>query len=134
MGCRPAGESDVTKRRSVEIEGLSHLASIPVATRIGPLLISSVIGSFNPGTREIPESTADQVANIYAHTAKILAAAGATWDDVAKMEFWAPSNSVRAEIDAIWVQHFPDADARPARHIHIEGTVVTASMIAYLAD
>jgi 2-iminobutanoate/2-iminopropanoate deaminase len=124
----------MTKRQSIEIEGLSHLASIPVATRIGPLLITSVISSFNPGTRDVPEATADQVANIYTHTAKILAAAGATWENVAKMEFWAPSNSVRAEIDAIWVQHFPDKDARPSRHIHIDGTNVSASMIAYLGD
>ena len=79
MGRRPAGKRYVTKRRSIEIEGLSHLASIPVATRIGPLLVSSVIGSFNPGTRDIPETTADQVANIYTHTFLYAATWGVYW-------------------------------------------------------
>lgn len=121
-------------RRSIEIDGLEHKASIPVATQIGPLLMSSVIVAFDPGTRDLPEATADQVANVYLHVQKILDAAGATWDDVAKMEFWVPSNDVRAEIDAIWSDKFPDADSRPARHIHVTGKYVSATVMAYTGD
>ncbi len=66
----------MAQRRSIEIDGLSHLAAIPVATRIGPLLVSSVIVSFDPGTRKVPAETAAQVANIYTHVGKILAEAG----------------------------------------------------------
>ena len=132
MGRRTERELTVAHRRSIEIDGLSHLAPIPVATRIGPLVASSVISSFDPGTRDVPDTTAAQVANIFVHVGKILAAAGAAWDDVAKMEFWVPGNDVRAEIDSHWVTHFPDETSRPARHIHVSGKVVSASMTAYV--
>ena len=124
----------MASRRSIEIEGFAHLAAIPAATRIGPLLVSSVIVSFNPGTRDIPDATADQVANIYTFVDRILAEGGATWDDVAKMDFWVPSNDVRPEVDVIWKQRFPDEDARPSRHIHVTGTFVTATVMAYVGD
>jgi enamine deaminase RidA (YjgF/YER057c/UK114 family) len=120
------------RRRSIEIEGLSHLAAIPVATRIGPLLVSSVITSFDPGTRHMPATTAAQVANIYTHIGRILVEAGATWDDVAKVEFWVPSDDVRAEVDATWQEHFPDSSSRPSRHIHVSGKYVSASLMAYI--
>jgi len=124
----------VAERRSIEIEGLSHKASIPVATKIGPLLVSSVIVSFDPGTRNIPETTEAQVANIYTHVGRILEAADASWDDVAKMDFWVPSNDVRPEVDAGWRTHFPDEDARPSRHIHVTGKYVSATVMAYVGD
>ena len=121
-------------RRSIEIEGFSHLASIPVATRIGPLVVSSIIVSFNPGTREIPASTADQVANVFDYMGLALTEAGATWDDVAKMDVWVPSNDVRPEVDEVWTHHFPDETARPSRHIHVSGKFVSATFMAYVGD
>ena len=54
----------MTARRSISIDGLSHQASLPVATRIGPLLVSSVIASFDPGTRNVPASLDAQIANL----------------------------------------------------------------------
>lgn len=124
----------MAERRSIEIEGLSHLAAIPVATKIGPLVMSSVIVGFNPGTRDIPDTTEAQLANVYTHVGRILDEAGATWNDVAKMEFWVPSNDVRPEVDAGWKIHFADEASRPARHIHVSGKWVTASVVAYVGD
>ncbi|MFK7917374.1 MAG: RidA family protein [Ilumatobacter sp.] len=124
----------MAERRSIEIEGLSHLAAIPVATKIGPLVVSSVIASFNPGTRDIPDSTDAQIANIYTHVGRILDEVGATWDDVAKMDFWVPSNQARSEVDAGWKIHFPDPASRASRHIHVSGKIVTATVMAYVGD
>src|SRR5882672_4381492 len=59
--------ADMSARKSVHIDGLSHLTGIPVATRIGPLLMSSVIAPFNPGTRQVPEGYAAQYANVFRH-------------------------------------------------------------------
>jgi 2-iminobutanoate/2-iminopropanoate deaminase len=116
----------MASRRSIHIEGLSHLTAIPVATRIGPLLTSSVIAPFDPGTRNAPATYAAQAANM-------LAAAGADWRHVAKMEFWVPAADARAALEAPWTEKFPDAQARPSRHTHIgEGNVITASFIAYI--
>ena len=122
-------------RRSIHIEGLSHLTQIPVASQVGPLLTSSVISPFNPGTRDVPATTAEQVENIFTHVGAMLEAAGGGWGDVAKMDFWAPSAEMRAEIDPIWARYFPDAESRPARHTHIgDGKAISASFIAYITQ
>lgn len=122
----------MAKRRSIHIEGLSHLTAIPVGTRIGPLLVSSVIAAFNPGTREVPPNLEDQIRNIFTHVGSILAAGGGTWHDVAKMEFWAGDAAARAALDVPWVEHFPDPASRPSRHTHIGGQGVSASFVAYI--
>lgn len=125
----------MTARRSIEIDGLSHLTAIPVATRIGPLVTSSVITPFDPGTRNVPEGAGAQLANIFGHIERMLDEAGATWEHVAKLDFWAPSTEMRSEIDAPYLDVFPDEASRPARHTHKgDGPFMTASFIAYITD
>ncbi|NOX49575.1 MAG: RidA family protein, partial [Gammaproteobacteria bacterium] len=80
----------MSNRRSIAIEGLRHQTAIPVATRIGPLVVSSVIAPFNPGTRDIPETIEGQYANIFRHVERMLSEAGGNWSHVAKLEFWIP--------------------------------------------
>ena len=46
----------MSARKSIAIESLSHLTAIPVATKIGPLLVSSVVAPFDPGTRVVPDT------------------------------------------------------------------------------
>ena len=124
----------MTARRSISIDGLSHLTAIPVATRIGPLLVSSVIAPFNPGARVVPDTVAEQYANIFRHVGEMLRAAGGDWRHVAKMEFWTPPVE-RDALDPFWIERFPDEASRPARHTHVgEGKVVTATFIAYIED
>jgi enamine deaminase RidA (YjgF/YER057c/UK114 family) len=126
----------VSARKSIHIDGLSHLTAIPVATRIGPLVTSSVIAPFDPGTRTVPKTLDAQIANIFRHVGAMLEAAGAEWRHVAKMEFWMPDPaSGRAALEAPWLERFPDAASRPARHTHVgEGAAVSASFIAYVED
>lgn len=124
----------MSDRRSIHIEGLSHLTAIPVASRVGPLVMSSVIAPFDPGTRDVPATMDGQLANIFSHVGKMLDAAGAAWDDVVKMDFWIADPANRAALDGPWVEHFPDADRRPARHTHQgDSKVVTATFTAYVA-
>ncbi len=122
----------MSSRKSIEIDGLSHKTAIPVASKIGPLLVSSVIAPFNPGTRDVPEALEDQYKNIFRHVDLMLKEAGGDFSHVAKMEFWTPSTD-RSALDPFWVEKFPDPASRPARHTHIgEGTAVRASFIAYI--
>ncbi len=124
----------MSSRRSIEIDGLSHLTQIPVATRIGPLLVSSVIAPFDPGTRNVPDTVEDQYANIFRHVGLMLEEAGADWSDVAKMEFWTPTAD-KGTLDPFWVEKFPDPASRPARHTHVgHGDSARASFIAYIED
>jgi len=120
-------------RRSISIEGLSHLTAIPVATRIGPLVTSSVIAPFNPGSRDVPETIEEQYANIFRHVGLMLEQAGGDWSHVAKMEFWIPSAEGRAALEAPWLDKFPDEASRPSRHTHVgQGRAASASFIAYI--
>ena len=122
----------MSSRRSISIDGLSHLTAIPVATRIGPLLVSSVVAPFNPGTRDVPETVDEQYANIFRHVGLMLEEAGGDWSHVAKMEFWTPSAD-RGALDPHWIDKFPDEASRPSRHTHVgEGGAARASFIAYI--
>ena len=125
----------MSARRSIRIDGLSHLTAIPVATRIGPLITSSVIAPFDPGTRNVPDGWDAQYANLFRHVGLMLAEAGADWRHVAKMEFWIPDASARAALEGPWTEKFPDERSRPSRHTHVgEGPVATASFIAYVDE
>jgi enamine deaminase RidA (YjgF/YER057c/UK114 family) len=126
----------MSERKSIHIDGLSHLTGIPVATRIGPLLVSSVIAPFDPGTRQVPDGYPAQYANVFRHVGAMLAAAGANWRHVAKMEFWVPVAAARDACEAPWNEKFPDANSRPARHTHVvaDSKAVSASFIAFVLD
>jgi 2-iminobutanoate/2-iminopropanoate deaminase len=79
--------------------------------------MSSVIGPSNPGTRDVPESLAAQVTNLFTHLRAAITAAGGTPDDIIKIEFWAKDLAGgREALNVEWVKMFPDPDARPARH------------------
>ena len=128
------------RRSSLDTPTLSHLAPIATATRIGPLVTSSVVSPFEPGTRDVPASVAEQVANLFVHVGEILAAAGGSWDDVAKMTFFACDvPAAVAELNPVWLEHFPDPRSRPSRHCipvpdaH-DGIAVLCDVLAFVEE
>ena len=122
-------------RTSIAVDGLSHLTAIPLATRIGPLVVSSVIAPFRPGSREHSPDAAGQIEQIFENAGRMLEAAGATWADVAKMSFWVAEAADRPALEPIWVRHFPDETSRPARHTHVAkgAPFVTGEFLAYIS-
>ena len=123
-------------RKSIEIESFKHVNPIPAASRVGPLLVSSVIAPRDPGEQTVPEEPELQYANLFVHIGQMLDAAGADWRHIARITFFVPDAKFRDACNPIWVQHFPDADARPARHSQVTpGTkIVTCEFIAYIDD
>ena len=122
----------MSTRRSIAIDGLSHLTAIPCATRIGPLITSSVIAPFNPGTREAPEDISDQYANVFRHVSLMLKEAGAGWQHV-KDGIWVPDSDARAPLEPFWLEKFPDEQSRPSRHAY-RRRQEHAYFIAYVED
>ena len=109
----PAG----AKRRSVNGSHPRHENPIPNASRIGGLVMSSVIGGTNPGTRELPPALEDQVRNVFAHIRHDVEAAGGKVDNIIKITCWVKDPAKqRAALNDEWVRMFPDPEARPARH------------------
>ena len=107
----------MAKRRSINGSRARHENPIPNASRVGNVVMSSVIVGTKPGTRELPASLEEQVANVFAHIRHDVEAAGGSVDDIIKITFWVKDPAKqRAALNDEWVKMFPDAAARPARH------------------
>ncbi len=104
-------------RRSVNGSRARHENPIPNASRVGNIVMSSVIGGATPGTRDLPPTLEQQVANVFSHIRHDIEAAGGSVDDIIKVTFWVKDPaSQRAALNDAWVKMFPDPESRPARH------------------
>lgn len=103
-------------RRSIEVQGLRHRAPIPQASIVGNLLVSGGISPIDPETGAVPDGTDDQVAIVFANIGRVLAAAGGAPEDVVKCTVFVRDKAIRPVVDKYWVEMFPDAASRPARH------------------
>jgi len=107
----------MAKRESINWPGFAHSNPIPNASRIGNIVMSSVIGPRDPETGKVPDTLEQQVTNLFRQLAAAIKAAGGTPDDIIKVDFWAKDQAAgRAALNGEWVKMFPDANARPARH------------------
>ena len=107
----------MAKRQSINFPGFSHVNPIPNASRIGNIMMSSVISGRDPATNEMPDDMAAQVVNIFSHIRSAMAAAGGTPEDIIKITFWVRDPGTgRAALNGEWEKMFPDENSRPARH------------------
>jgi 2-iminobutanoate/2-iminopropanoate deaminase len=107
----------MSKRRSIDGSRARHENPIPNACRIANIVMSSVIGGSNPGTRELPPTLEQQIANVFAYIRHDVEAAGGTVDDIIKITFWVKDPvKQRAALNEEWVKMFTDPASRPARH------------------
>jgi enamine deaminase RidA (YjgF/YER057c/UK114 family) len=107
----------MAKRKSINYPGFSHQNPIPNASRIGNILMSSVISGRDPATGTMPPELDAQVANVFRQIRLCVEAAGGTVDDIVKVNFWMKDPATgRKALNGEWSAMFPDADSRPARH------------------
>jgi 2-iminobutanoate/2-iminopropanoate deaminase len=79
----------MAKRQSIMWPGFTHSNPIPNASKIGNIVMSSVIGPRDPATGKTPETLEEQVKNLFLQLSAAIKAAGGTPDDILKIEFWA---------------------------------------------
>ncbi|HEY0650405.1 RidA family protein [Phenylobacterium sp.] len=104
-------------RRSIEVEGFSHGAQpIPAASRVGPLVMTGGVYGLDPATGKIPDDVAEQARLMFMNLERILAAAGGTLGDIARMTVYVKAPEARPAVNAEWLKAFPDPASRPARH------------------
>ncbi|MGH7096038.1 MAG: RidA family protein [Stellaceae bacterium] len=125
------------ERRSVNFSGFSHQNPIPNASRVGNIVMSSVIGGSNPGTRELPPTLAAQAANVFHYIRAAVEAAGGSSEHIVKIDFFVKDPATQREaLNAEWVKMFPDPNSRPARHTQPlppdSRALVQASFVAVL--
>ena len=107
----------MAKRKSINYAGFKHENPIPNASRIGNILMSSIISGRDPETGKAPPEAEAQIANIFRQIRLCVEAAGGSVDDIIKVNFWVRDPAVgRKMLNGEWTKMFPDADSRPARH------------------
>ncbi len=107
----------MSRRKSIEIQRFRHSNPIPAASRVGNLLMSGVIIGRDAVAGLTPDTLEGQCSLVFEHIRSILEAAGGTTDDIIKITIWLKDTEDRDALNAEWVAMFPDAEARPARHI-----------------
>jgi 2-iminobutanoate/2-iminopropanoate deaminase len=107
----------VGRRQTIEIPGVAHGAPIPMAARVGNIVWSSAIPGKDARTGDLPPDGADQVRSVFENADAVLAAAGVTRDDLVYLSVLLADNDLRPEVNRHWLEWFPDADDRPARHV-----------------
>jgi 2-iminobutanoate/2-iminopropanoate deaminase len=103
--------------RSIHAPGASHNAPIPAAARVGNILCTSAVSGKDPITGELPADITQQARNTFINLRAVLAAGGASMQDVVKFSVTILDNRVREAVNAEWIAAFPDPHDRPARHI-----------------
>jgi enamine deaminase RidA (YjgF/YER057c/UK114 family) len=98
----------MNKRRVIEVPGLHHANPIPLATRIGNLLVSGSIW----GAGEDLES---QCEGMFGNIRRIMEAAGGSTDDIIRLTVWLRDISDKNALNREWLRMFPDEESRPAR-------------------
>jgi 2-iminobutanoate/2-iminopropanoate deaminase len=111
----------VTVRQVIEVEGLGHgTMPIPLAVRIGGLVVTGALSGRDPATGQLPESLADETAQLFRNIRAVLKTGGTGTEAVAKMTFFVRERNARDAINAEWVAMFPEPSDRPVRHTLVQ--------------
>lgn len=130
-------EGATRKGRSIQVDGFEHVAPVPTAARVGPLIASSAIGGQQVGSAQSSDLST-QVDRVFDGVRRAVAGAGCTADDIVQMTFTVGERSAKRLIDVRWCEMFPDEDERPARHVVVgslpEGLLVQVQFLAYRSN
>ena len=103
-------------RRSIHIDPVRHAAPIPMAAKVGNLLMTSGILGADPATGEMAEGPEAQARFCFENMRRILSAAGGSLGDVVHVTVFVKDHSYRQAVNVPWLELFPDENDRPARH------------------
>ena len=107
----------MAKRQVLTVPGIPHHQNpIPQGVKIGNMVYSSAISGADANTGELPKDAEAQARNTFRNIELFMAEAGGTTDDIAKMSVSLRDEEARKFVNEAWVEMFPDADNRPARH------------------
>jgi enamine deaminase RidA (YjgF/YER057c/UK114 family) len=109
----------MSKRRNIEVPGLEHSNPIPLATMIGPFLVSGGIPGRDPATGKTGGDFETQVVLMFQNIRRVMEAAGGSTDDIIKVSVWINSGNSKQVLNREWTAMFPDEHSRPARHTFV---------------
>ena len=125
-------------RTSVYVEGFSHNNPIPAGCRVGPLLESGSIQGNDPATGRPAETIEAQCRFMLDNVRHIVETAGGGTQDIVKLTVWMKDRNQRPALNVPWLEMFPDAASRPARHAIIApeldmGKLIECSVTAWIS-
>jgi 2-iminobutanoate/2-iminopropanoate deaminase len=101
----------------INVDGLGHSTQpIPLAARRGPLLVSGTISGRDRASGQRPDSALDEIRTAFANLQAVVSASGMDLDAVVKVDVALSDPALRTEVNQVWLELFPSADDRPARH------------------
>ena len=116
----------------------AHHNPVPNAAVVRGILVTSSILGKTLDTDEYPVDRAEQTALVFAYLEAILEEAGASRDDVVKIDLYFADKSDRSHANEHWLRLWPDPEKRPARQAHQaalpEGCCLQLVAIAVLPD
>lgn len=133
-------ESEAAARRmSVYVDGYAHTNPIPAACRIDNVVYSSVIHGIDQSRVDGQATTLEEQAELmFSRLREILEASGGGLNDVVKVTVWMRNRADREAINRFWLEMFPDASDRPARHtvnVQLDGEVlIQCDFVAVIAQ
>ena len=132
------GRAAPAGRLSIHVDGFGHRNPIPAACRIGPLLESGSIQGNDPATGKPAATIELQCRLMLDQVRRIVEAAGGDTRDIVKLTVWMKDRSQRPALNVPWLEMFPDAQSRPARHAIIApeldmGKLIECSFTAWIA-
>lgn len=114
----------MARRQSIHLDGFLHENPVPAACRLGDLLFTGAIHGGGRGSDpdQFSDDFAEQCARMFSRVGGILAAAGGSLDDIAKVSVRLAAAASRSELNRQWCELFPDDSARPARQVTVGTT------------
>lgn len=106
----------MSSRRSIDVAGYDHGQPIPAACRVGNIVMTGGVAGLDTSTGKLPDDLHRQAELMFANLERILAAAGASMQEIVKMTVWVKTPEARAALNEQWLRAFPDEASRPARH------------------
>jgi 2-iminobutanoate/2-iminopropanoate deaminase len=118
----------MTDRRSIEIDGLNHGQPIPAASRVGNIVMTGGIYGADPANGKLPDDVERQAELMFGNLKRIMVAAGGSMDRIVKVTIYVKVPEARLAANKQWLDAFPDAASRPARHTfqndHLPGNML----------
>lgn len=104
-------------RTSIDIEGYHHGGlPIPAASRVGPLVMTGGVSGIDPASGKLPDDVVEQTRLMFENLGRIMTAAGAGMDRIARMTVYVKVPEARPAVNDAWLRAFPEPASRPARH------------------
>lgn len=104
----------MSRRRAIYLDSYGHSQPIPAACRLGNVIVSGIIHGLDPKTPGGGGLEA-QAALMFQRIRDVLDVAGASTDDVIKLNIVMSDRSLRSAINTLWTDMFPHEATRPVR-------------------